>query len=76
MTAFLLWRRRHKRYEGELGLLLLVIFSVSSAMLEPLRADDPLRAYWGPWPQLLWASMAMAGLSTAVLALAEYRYRQ
>jgi phosphatidylglycerol:prolipoprotein diacylglycerol transferase len=76
ITAFLLWLRPRKRYDGQLALWLLVLFSASSALLEPIRADDPMRVYWGPLPQLLWVAAGMTALSVALLALAEYRHRQ
>ena len=75
MTAVLLWARRYKRYDGELGLLLLVLYSATSALLEPLRSDDPTRVYLGPLPQLLWISAGMTVLSLLLLAVAEYRHR-
>lgn len=75
ITGVLLWLRRHQRYHGQLGLVLLVLFSLSSAILEPIRVDDPTRVYWGPLPQLLWVTMGLAVLSIAGLTLAEYRHR-
>jgi phosphatidylglycerol:prolipoprotein diacylglycerol transferase len=75
MTGFLLWLRGRKRYDGELGLVLLVMFSISSVILEPIRGDDPMRVYVGPWPQLLLVSIGMSALSLAALVLAEYRHR-
>jgi phosphatidylglycerol---prolipoprotein diacylglyceryl transferase len=75
MTAFLLWARGHKRYDGQLGLLLLVLYSATSAILEPLRSDDPTRVYWGPLPQLLWITAGMTVLSVLLLAIAEHRHR-
>ncbi len=75
ITAFLLWLRPRKRYHGELGLVLLVAFSASSALLEPIRADDALRVYWGQWPQLLWICAGMAVASLLLLGVAEYAAR-
>lgn len=75
ITAILLWRRRRKRYDGELGVLFLVLFSGSSAVLELLRAHQGRYAYWGPLPQLLWITMAMTVGSVALLMVAEHRYR-
>lgn len=74
-TVFLLRLRRRKRYHGQLGLWLLALFSVSSAILEPFRADDPGRVYLGPLPQLLWVTLGMAIVSVAALGVAEYRHR-
>jgi phosphatidylglycerol:prolipoprotein diacylglycerol transferase len=67
ITAFLLWLRPRKSYDGQLALVLVVLFSVTSAVLEPLRMDDAARVYWGPLPQLLWVTAVMAVLSTTAL---------
>ncbi len=73
IAAFLLWLRPRKSYDGQLALTLLFLFSASSALLEPLRIDDPSRIYWGPWPQLLWVNSAMTVVSAAALLLARQR---
>jgi phosphatidylglycerol:prolipoprotein diacylglycerol transferase len=75
ITALLLWLRPRRRYPGQLGLLLLLLFSASSAFLEPLRSVDSTRVYWGPWPQLLWVTVGMTVLSVVFLAVAERRHR-
>jgi phosphatidylglycerol:prolipoprotein diacylglycerol transferase len=75
ITAILLWLRPRRSYPGQLGLLLLLLFSASSAFLEPLRSDDPTRVYWGPWPQLLWVSAGMTVASVVLLSVAELRHR-
>lgn len=75
MTAFLLWVRGRKRYDGQLGLLLLVLYSSTSAILEPLRSDDHTRVYWGPLPQLLWVTAGMTALALLLLVIAERRHR-
>ena len=59
ISAILLWRRPHRRYEGELGVILLFLFSASSTILEFWRAEHAYRIYWGPLPQLFWVSLAM-----------------
>ncbi len=74
IAGLLLWRRSCKRFDGELGLVFLVLFSASSAALELLRAELPQRTYWGPLPELLWVTAAMTVLSTIVLVAAEYRH--
>jgi phosphatidylglycerol:prolipoprotein diacylglycerol transferase len=76
ISALLLWRRRRRRFVGELALTLLFLFALSSTLLEPIRADDPTRVYWGALPQLLWVSAAMTLASAAVLAAAEIRCRR
>jgi phosphatidylglycerol:prolipoprotein diacylglycerol transferase len=73
IAALALWMGASKRYEGRRALWFLVLFSASSAVLEPLRADDPFRVYWGPLPQLLWVSAGMAVVFLAVLTVVERR---
>jgi phosphatidylglycerol:prolipoprotein diacylglycerol transferase len=75
ITAILLWLRPRRRYPGQLGLLLLLLFSASSALLEPLRSADPTRVYWGPWPQLLWVTAGMTVVSVVLLVVAELVHR-
>jgi phosphatidylglycerol:prolipoprotein diacylglycerol transferase len=76
IAVFLLWLRPRKDYDGQLALVFLLLFSVSSALLEPLRADDPMRVYWGPLPQLLWVSAGMSVASGLLLAVTELRNRR
>jgi len=76
ISAFLVWWRPRRRFVGELALLLLFLFALSSALLEPIRADDPTRVYWGPYPQLLWVSAAMTAAGALALAVAELRARR
>ena len=66
ISAILLWRRPKRRYEGELGIILLFLFSLSSAILEFWRADHAFRIYWGPYPQLFWVSLGMTLASGAL----------
>ncbi len=75
ISALLYRLRRQKRYDGQLGLLFLVLFSATSAVWEPLRADTPDRVYFGPFPQLLWITTIMAIVSAALLACIEWRAR-
>src|SRR5262245_61381016 len=42
------WLHRRKRYDGEVALVSVALFSTSSALLESLRADTASRVYWGP----------------------------
>jgi phosphatidylglycerol:prolipoprotein diacylglycerol transferase len=76
IAMLLLWLRSRKRYDGQLALLLLFLFSASSALLEPLRADDPMRVYWGPLPQLLWVCAGMSVVAGCLLAAAELSNRR
>jgi phosphatidylglycerol:prolipoprotein diacylglycerol transferase len=68
---FLLWLNPRKRYEGQVGLVFLLLFFASSAALEPLRADVGPQLNWGPVPQLLWIGALLAAICAAVLILAE-----
>jgi len=70
VTAVALWTHRHKRYEGQVALMSLLVFSLSAAALEFLRADYYPRAYWGPLPQLEWTALALMVGAIAGLFLA------
>ena len=67
ITGVLLWWRPHKSYDGQLGLILVFLFSASSALLEPLRAEQAGRVYWGSEPQLFWVGLAMTLVSFLAL---------
>lgn len=67
--------RRRKRYDGQVALLALVVYAVSSAMLEPYRMHVPGVGEWGPIPQLVWATRALAIFSVTMLAIAELAHR-
>lgn len=60
-----------KRYDGQVALTALVIFSTSSLGLESLRGEFALRAYWQGVPQLTWTALVMTVVSVAALATAE-----
>jgi phosphatidylglycerol:prolipoprotein diacylglycerol transferase len=60
----LLWRRRRQRFDGEILLLGLAVHEGGKALLECLRASDPLNG--GPHLQL--ASLLLAVAGTAGLA--------
>jgi len=76
VTAAALWLHRRKRYDGEVALVGLVLFSTSTAVLEFLRADAQPRLYWGSLPQLTWIALAMSTISVAALAATELVYRR
>lgn len=59
---------RQKPYDGVVSLLL---FSATTAILEFLRADAPGRVYWGPLPQLEWTAVFMTTLALLALGHAE-----
>ena len=70
------WLHPRKRYDGEVALVALVLFSTSAAALEFLRADAQPRVYWGPLPQLMWMALGMSAVSIAALAAAELVHRR
>lgn len=72
-TAFWLYPR--KRYDGQVALVCLVLFSTTSLALENLRGAHALRAYWGTVPQLTWTALAMTVLSVGALLVGEIRHR-
>ena len=76
VTAVALWLHGHKRYDGEVALVSLVVFSLSTAGLEFLRADTQPRVYWWPPPSLMAAAFAMSAAALTALAAAELRYRR
>jgi len=76
ITLGSLWLLPRKRYDGQVALLALLVFSASSAGLEFLRNDFPPRRYWGPLPQLAWTTLAMTAVSLVALAWAEFRHRR
>jgi phosphatidylglycerol:prolipoprotein diacylglycerol transferase len=73
LIAMSRWLQPRARYEGQVALLALVVFSIAAAALEPLRAGDDARVYWGPLPQLQWTALAMAVTSLAMLYVAARR---
>jgi len=76
ITAIALWVHRRKRYDGEVALVGLVLFSASTAVLEFLRADAKPRLYWGSLPELTWIALAMSVASFVALAAAELMHRR
>jgi phosphatidylglycerol:prolipoprotein diacylglycerol transferase len=76
ITAVALWLHPRKRYDGEVALVSLVVFSVSTAALEFLRAEAQPRAYWWPPSQLMWMAFAMSAAALAALAAAELMHRR
>ena len=75
ITAFLLWLRPRRRFEGALGLWLLFLFSLTSLLLEPLRAHHDTRVYWAGQPQLFWISLGMTLLGAVLLVVTRRRAR-
>jgi prolipoprotein diacylglyceryltransferase len=74
ITAVSLWLGPRKRYDGQVALVALLLFSsVSVAGLEFFRADVQPRVYWGALPQLAWSGLAIATGTLLALAWAEMR---
>jgi prolipoprotein diacylglyceryltransferase len=59
----------HRRYDGQVALVSLTLFSLSTLVLESLRAAVPGHARWGPFPQLVWIAAGLSALSLALIAL-------
>jgi phosphatidylglycerol:prolipoprotein diacylglycerol transferase len=76
LTVVALWLHPRKRYDGQVGLVTLLVYSVGSAALEFLRADYHPRVYWGPLPQLEWVALGLTAVSLVALAAAEWRHRR
>ena len=76
ITAAALWLHSRKRYDGEVALVGLVLFSTSTAILEFLRADAQPRVYWGALPQLTWIALVMSAASVVALAAAELMHHR
>lgn len=77
VIAFVLYLiRRWKRYDGQIALLFLFLFSSSSAALEPFRIHSDARVYLGSYPQLQVVNAAIAVASAAMLIAAEARARR
>jgi phosphatidylglycerol:prolipoprotein diacylglycerol transferase len=72
ITAVALWLGPRKRYDGQVALVALLMFSlVSVAGLEFFREDFKPRVYWGALPQLTWTGLAMGAMALLALAAAE-----
>jgi phosphatidylglycerol:prolipoprotein diacylglycerol transferase len=65
------WLEPRKRYQGQVSLIALLVFSVTAALLESFREDSNLRVYWGPLPQLTWTALAMSCAALGALLAAE-----
>jgi phosphatidylglycerol:prolipoprotein diacylglycerol transferase len=76
ITTVALWHHPRKRYDGQVGLAALLLFSASSALLEFFRADYFPRVYWGPLPQLEWVALLLTAAFLLSLLVAETRHRQ
>jgi phosphatidylglycerol:prolipoprotein diacylglycerol transferase len=72
ITLVALWLQRRKHYDGQVGLVALLIFSMGAAGFEFLReGSGTARVYWGPLPQLEWTALSMVVASLVCLIVAE-----
>ena len=76
LTVVALWLYPRKRYDGQVALVVLLLYGVSAAVLEFFRADYYPRAYWGPLPQLEWTALAITGVAAVALLVAERIHRR
>jgi len=70
------WLDPRRRYDGQVALVSLALFSVSTWALELFREDVPGRAYWGDVPQLTWTAAGLTGASLLALGAAELMARR
>jgi phosphatidylglycerol:prolipoprotein diacylglycerol transferase len=73
-VAVALWFEPRKRYDGQVALMTLLLFALTSALLEPLRGPYTGRPYWGPLPQLLWTALILVGVAAGALIVAARRH--
>jgi phosphatidylglycerol:prolipoprotein diacylglycerol transferase len=67
------WLERRKRYEGQVALVALLVFSAANAFLEQFRGYAPMRRYWYGVPQLTWVALATMAVALLMLIYAELR---
>ncbi len=76
ITMLALWLHPRKRYDGQVVLTGLLVFSVSAALLEGFREEYGASPYWGPLSQLTWTGLAMTLVSLAALVRPELEHRR
>jgi phosphatidylglycerol:prolipoprotein diacylglycerol transferase len=76
VLAAALWTYRRKRFDGEVALVALLVFGVTSFALEFLRAPFTDRLYWGPLPQLAWTALGLGVVAAVWLAVGRRRARR
>jgi phosphatidylglycerol:prolipoprotein diacylglycerol transferase len=76
LTVVALWLHARRRWDGQVGLVALLLHSGSAAALEWLRADHHPRVHWGPLPQLEWVALAMTAAALGALVIAEAAHRR
>jgi len=67
---------RLRRFDGEIALVGLTLFSLSTLGLEFLRASVPGQVRWGPLPQLVWIAAGLSLASVVTLAMTERAARR
>lgn len=76
IAALSVWWMPRKRYDGQVALMALTLFAVSTALLEPHRAFVPPLGFWGPLSKLAWQTLALALGCGVTWLWAEIRYRR
>ena len=76
VLAAALWTYRWKRFDGEVALVALLVFGLTSFGLEFLRAPFTDRPYWGPLPQLAWTALGLGVVAAVWLAVGRRRARR
>jgi phosphatidylglycerol:prolipoprotein diacylglycerol transferase len=71
ITVVARWRYPHRRYDGQIALLSLALFSLSTLGLEFLRAPIRGQTWWGPLPQLVWIALTLSVASVLLLVVCE-----
>lgn len=66
----------HKRYDGQVVWVGLVALFGTTTALEPFRALENHRAFWGGIPQLAWVEATLAVVGVIGLAIGELRHRR
>ena len=65
------WLDARKRYDGEVALMALLVFSASNAFLEQFRGFAPMRRYWLNVPQLTWIALVTMVATLVAIAWCE-----
>jgi phosphatidylglycerol:prolipoprotein diacylglycerol transferase len=73
IAAIAAWLQSRRRYEGEVALVAMVLFSASTAAIEGLRVTYGPVVLWGTRTQLQWTAFAMTAAFAGALAVAEWR---